>query len=99
MYMNEKLSNPLWIHLQISMSALTGHYALALTSCVSICQEPTDVHAEMVIMMLMDYVKVTNTLFYYVCVWVFVCMYSYMHARMCAYVCMLCVHVCVCVHV
>ena len=80
------------------MSVLTGHYALVITSCVLICQEHTDVHAEMVIIMLVDYVKVTNTLFimYVGGYW---CVCICMHVCEQTYLCKLCIHVCVCIYV
>ena len=80
----------MWIHLQISMSALTGHYALVITSYVSICREHTDVHAEMVIVMLMENVKVINSLLHCICMWVYVCVCEYMCVCF-AFVCVLCI--------
>ena len=80
------------------MSALTGHYALVITGCVLMCQEHTDVHAEMVIMMLMDYVKVANTLLC-VCVREYLCGCICMHICMDMCVCYVFVCVCVCVSV
>ena len=62
------------------MSALTGHYALVITSYVSICQEHTDVHAEMVIIMLMENVKVINTLLHCIdCTYELFCMFVYLY--------------------